>query len=520
MEEAAPFIRIDGTTPPLVVDGGPFTFDEVEQAARGGRRVEIGNDARRRLRESHEALLAVLGKGQAIYGVNTGFGSLARQRISDDELTKVQRNLLRSHAAGVGPPLPADVVRAMLLLLIGSLCRGWSGVRVEVAEALAALLNAGVTPVVPSIGSVGASGDLAPLAHACLALIGEGEAWLDGERLSGGDALGKAGLEPITLGPKEGLALINGTHLMAAQGALLVSDIERVVSAGVCAAAASIDACRATDAFLDARVYQARNQPTAARVAEVMRGLLADSQIIPSHRIDDPRVQDPYSIRCAAYVLAAAIDTFEHVRAIFEHELGAATDNPLVVSGDPPTVISAGNFHGLPIALPLDHLAPALAHIAGIAERRVYFMLSASDPEMGLAPHLSPKPGLHSGLMITQYTAAACCNELIRLSAPASVANLPTSAGMEDYNSFGPAAAAKARWALELTTDVIAIELLCAAEALDRHAPLKSGTGVERAHELVRTVAPQLVADRSPAPDITAIAGLIRKGRFADVAAV
>ncbi len=485
--------------------------------ARGGRRVEVGDGAHARLAAAYDALRGVMSRAEPIYGVNTGFGSLARRRISDDELADVQRNLLRSHAAGVGEPLATDVVRAMLLLLLGSLCRGWSGVRIEVAESLASLLNAGVTPVVPSISSVGASGDLAPLAHACLVLIGEGEAYFEGERLPGGEALRRAGLAPIELGPKEGLALINGTHLMAAQGALLLRDIDHIVSAAVCAAAASIDACRATDAFLDERVYRARNQPTAARVAEMMRGLLADSQIIPSHRIDDPRVQDPYSIRCAAYVLAAAVDTIEHVRTIFAHELGAATDNPLVCAGEDPAVISAGNFHGLPIALPLDHLAPALAHIAGIAERRVYFMLSASDPEMGLAPHLSPKPGLHSGLMITQYTAAACCNELIRLSAPASVANLPTSAGMEDYNSFGPGAARKAHRALELTADVVAIELLCAAEALDRHAPLQSGTGVERAHELVRSVAPPLIADRPPAPDIEAIARLVRDGRFTEI---
>lgn len=507
---------------PVVLDGGPLSAAAVEQVARGGRPVELAASGRERINASHDGLRRALATSQPIYGVNTGFGSLSRQRISDDDLKAVQRNLLRSHAACVGVPLPTDVVRAMLLLLAASLSRGVSGVRPVVVEGVVSLLNRGVTPVVPETGSVGASGDLAPLAHAALVLIGEGEAEVEGRRMTGGAALERAGLRPVELGPKEGLALINGTHLMAAQASLLLADVDDVFDAALAAAAMSIDACRGTDAFLDERVYDARNQPGPRRVAGRLRGLLRGSAIIPSHRENDPRVQDPYSLRCAPAVLGAAGDAIEHVRAALTHELGAATDNPLVFPaasgagpGALPAIVSAGNFHGMPIALPLDCLAIALAHVAGVAERRVYYMLSASEPEAHLTPHLSPQPGLHSGLMIVQYTAAACCNEIIGLATPATVANLPTCAGMEDYNSFGPHAARKARRSLELTTSVVAIELLCAAEALERHRPLRSGDGVEAAHALVRSAVPRLTADRPPSPDIEAIGGLIRAGRFA-----
>jgi histidine ammonia-lyase len=282
----------------------------------------------------------------------------------------------------------------------------------------------------------------------------------------------------------------------------------------------SIDACRATDAFLDERVYAARAQPGAARAAARLRSMLAGSQIIPSHAENDPRVQDPYSLRCAAYVLGAALDAVDHARRAVGCELAAVTDNPLVLGpaagAGGAAVVSAGNFHGMPIALPLDVLAIALAHIAGISERRTFLMLAAADPESHLRPHLSPRPGLHSGLMITQYVAAACCNEIAALASPATVINLPTCAGMEDYNSFGPRAAAKARRAMELATRVVAIELLGAAQALEQHRPLRSGAVVERAHAAIRRRVPPLEADRPPAPDIEAIAGLIREGYFGD----
>lgn len=465
-------------------------------------------------------------RGGAIYGVNTGFGSFSRKRISGADLEAMQRNLIRSHAAGVGPPLPDDVVRATMLLLAASLCRGNSGVRPFVAEAITDALSRGVVPVIPETGSVGASGDLAPLAHIALVLIGEGQARYDGKSVPGAEALRRAGIEPLVLGAKEGLALINGTHLMAAQASLLLADVDRLFDAALCAAAMSIDACKGTDSFLDERVHDIRRQSGPQRVASRLRNLLVGSEIIASHKVDDPRVQDPYSLRCIPQVLGASLDAIDYVRRIVECELGAVTDNPLVFPPDPGSasqtgsdtadVISAGNFHGLPLALPLDQLGLAIGHIAGISERRVFFLLAATDSENPINPHLSPVPGLHSGLMITQYTAAACCNEIIGLCTPASIANIPTSAGIEDYNSFGPRSAAKARRILDLTTQVVSIEMLCAGEAIEYHRPLQSGSGVERAHATLRSAVPRLVADRPPSPDIRAIAELIQQGRFGD----
>lgn len=499
--------------------GGTLSVLTLEQVARSGRRVVLDPAGLARLRAAQGALAEVLADGHALYGVNTGFGSLARKRVDPDHLTTVQHNLLRSHAAGVGEPLPVETVRAMALLLAASLTRGRSGVRPELVRLLVDLLNHHITPVVPAIGSVGASGDLAPLSHLALVLIGEGEATLaDGRRVSGAEALSGAGLKPVSLGPKEGLALINGTHLMAAQAALLMIDAVRVFDAAVAAVAVTIDAARATDSFLDPRVYDARNHWGPARVADRLRGMLQGSAIIPSHEENDPRVQDPYSIRCATYVLGSVMQTLDHVRASVDAELGAVTDNPLVfASGDDASgadVVSAGNFHGMPIALPLDHLTVALTHIAGIAERRVFLLLAATDPENTLHPHLSVKPGVESGLMITQYTAAACVNEMVTLSTPATVCNVPTCAGMEDYNSFGPRAAAKARQALERCADVVAIELLVACEALEYQRPLTSGSGVERTHATIREVVPKLTTDRTPAPDMARIRELIFAGRF------
>ncbi len=501
----------------VLLNGQPLTISEVEAVARQLRPVQIGPEARRRIEQSRSTLEAATSSGKALYGVNTGFGSLGRKRISDEQLADVQRNLLRSHAAGIGEPLPTETVRAMLLLLAASQSRGHSGVRPVVVVRIVDLLNHGVTPVVPSVGSVGASGDLAPLAHAALVLIGEGEATHKGKLMTGAQALAAAMCEPITLASKEGLALINGTHLMASQAALAMADVDRLIPAALCAAAMSIDACRGTDSFLDERVHNIRGQHGQMEIAQRIAKLLAGSEIIPSHFANDPRVQDPYSLRCAPVVLGAALDQINHVRTIVERELGAVTDNPLVFEdsgAQTRTVVSAGNFHGMPLALHLDALAMALTPIAGIAERRVYFMLSATDPENPINAHLSPEPGLHSGLMIVQYTAAAACNEMITLASPACVANVPTCAGMEDYNSFGPRSAAKARRAVELCEHVVAIELLCAAEAIEYQRPLKSGAGVERAHAIVRSAVPKLTADRPPTPDIEAIVGLIRSGQF------
>ncbi len=514
----------------LVLDGRPLSPTAVENVARHGRLVTFADAARSAVQLNRKIIDDIANSGDAIYGVNTGFGSLSRHRIPREGIREVQRNLLRSHAAGVGEPLPPEVVRAMLLILAASLARARSGVRPIVIERLLDLLNAGITPIVPSRGSVGASGDLAPLAHAALVLIGEGHARVNGKEMSGREAFASADLEPIEVDAKEGLALINGTHLMCAVGTLALCDVERIEHAAVCAAAMALDSCRASHQPLDPRIHKARNQPGQIAAAQRMLELLRGSQIVHAHEVDDPRVQDPYCLRAAPQVLGAAIDTIRCVRAVIENELGAVTDNPLVFSGsteervpsteeskhsEPGTrhsVLSGANFHGMPLAIALDILPIALTHIAGIAERRINWLLTASDSENPVNVYLSPQPGLHSGLMIAQYTAAACCNELQTLCHPASVHNIPTSAGIEDYNSMGATSAHKARAAVELSRNVIAIELLVMAEAMEYQRPLRSGEGVERVYEVIRRAVPKLTEDRPPSPDIAAINELIRTG--------
>ncbi len=499
----------------VVLDGGGLTFDAVVAVARSSAPVSVSPSAITGMLGSRAVVDDCLRDGKAHYGINTGFGSLSRQRIGPDDLATLQRNLIRSHSAGAGAHLPAEVSRAVMLLLAASLCRGASGVRPVIAQTLVAMLNSGITPAIPETGSVGASGDLAPLAHVALACIGEGAVLAEtGTRPSGG-ALATAGIAPLELQAKEGLAMINGTHLMAAQGALVCADAERVFSAALIAAAMSIDACRATDAFLDARVHAVRGHGGPMRVAEELRRLLAGSQILPSHRDDDPRVQDPYSFRCIPAVLGAARDAMDYVKQSVERELAAVTDNPLVFAaagGRPADIISAGNFHGMPVAIPLDVLSIALAHIAGISERRTFWTLAAYEKESQLPHYLTPGTGLNSGLMIAQYTAAACCNEMIGLANPASPSNLSTSAGIEDYNSFGPRAAAKARRAVELASTVVGIELLCAAQGIEYHRPLKTGAGLEASHAAVRRVIPRLEQDRPLHPDIEAARRLVLQG--------
>lgn len=502
------------TSSRVSLDLGPLSIAQVVSVARHGAPVALSSTARTAMLASRRIVEASLTDGEPHYGINTGFGSLSKQRIGDRDLAALQANLIRSHAAGVGSPLPDDVVRATMLLLAASLARGKSGVRPALAELLVGMLNRGVTPVVPETGSVGASGDLAPLAAIAQVLIGEGHAWAGGRKMTGAKALAGAGLKPIQLAAKEGLALINGTHLMAGRGALLAADTARLIDAAIVATAMSIDGCRATDAFLDERLYDARNQLCGRVVAARLRSLLAGSKILTSHVENDSRVQDPYSLRAAPTVLGAVVRAAGVLTSDIEAELGAVTDNPLVFAGKHAAIVSGANFHGMPLALPLDYLAIALAHLAGIAERRVYLMTGAFEPESNLKPFLAPRPGLQSGLMIAQYTAAAACNEIIGLATPASPANISTSAGMEDYNSFGPRAAAKAQRSLDLARYVIAIELLCAAQAIEHHRPLKSGKGVEKAHAIIRKSVKKLGEDRSPTPDIEAISGLIAAGAF------
>ncbi len=482
--------------------------------------MKIGRSARERIARSRRVVEHLLSTGQAYYGINTGFGSLAKQRISTGDLARLQQNLVRSHSAGVGEPLRDDLVRAMMLLLAASLARGMSGVRLEVVEGLRVLLNSRLTPLIPSVGSVGASGDLAPLAHLAMVLIGEGEVLISGRRVSAARALAGIGLKPVSLSAKEGLALINGTHLMAAEATLLACDLPRLIAAAKVALAMSIDACRASHGFLDPRLYSARCRPRLEATAREVALLLRGSTIRESHRVDDTRVQDPYSLRAGVTVLGAAEESIEQGLALLMRELGAVTDNPLVFAPKSAkrtargAIVSGANFHGMPLAIPLDCLTIPIAHVAGVSERRSYLMTGAFEPESRLRPFLAVNPGVQSGLMIAQYTAAACVNEIIGLATPSSVSNVSTCAGMEDYNSFGPRAAAKCRRALELAEHVVAIELLIAAQGLHSHRPLRSGPGVERAVRQLRNRIAPLTEDRPLTADIEAAVAMIRAGAF------
>ena len=525
---AAATAKLSRLAKPLSLTPGGIFIDDVVAVARCGRLVNISRASLAAMKASRAVVELRLKDGNPYYGINTGFGSLANKRIADADLAQLQLNLVRSHSAGIGTPLPVETVRGMMLLLCASLCRGLSGVRPALAEQIRVMLNSGLTPLVPSVGSVGASGDLAPLAAIACTLIGEGHVFTGPDTADKPVATAKAfaatGIKPIVLAAKEGLALINGTHLMATEAALLVADASRLLNAATVALAMSIDACRATDAFLDERLYRARNNSCGLIVSMQLADMLAGSTILTSHIENDTRVQDPYSLRAGPTVLGAVFASLASIEQAAADELRAVTDNPLVVakgihgdaeqsfSSDDDAIISGANFHGMPLAIPLDHLAIALCHIAGISERRSYLMTGAFEPESKLKPFLAPQPGLQSGLMIAQYTAAACCNELIGLANPASVVNISTCAGMEDYNSWGPRAAAKARRAVELCTSVVAIELLIASQAIELHRPLRSGRSVEAAHKTIRGVVPPLLADRQLSGDIAAIAGLIRSG--------
>ena len=506
----------------VVLDGGPLSIRDVARVARATLiapvRVELAPEALAKVAESRAVVERALASGNAVYGLNTGFGSLSRVRIEHSRACELQRNIIRSHAAGVGEHLPRETSRALMVVLAASLARGISGVRVATLERLVELLNQHVDPAIPSRGSVGASGDLAPLAHAALVLLGEGEVWRNDRVDPAAWVLKSYGLEPIELEEKEGLALLNGTHLMCATGALLCHDFRSAFDAGLAAAAMAIDAAKATDRFLDARIHEARRQPGQIEVAARLRELLAGSTIVPSHAVNDPRVQDPYSLRAMPQVLGAVLDGFRHVESVVERELGAVTDNPLVFAagaGGEGDIVSGGNFHGMPLAIALDLFAVLCSHLAGISERRTFWVVSGFDHFVGLRPYLATDPGVDSGLMIAQYAAAACVNEIATLANPASVTNIPTSAGIEDYNSFGATSALKATRCLSLARSVVAIELLVMAEALEQHRPLKSGAGVEKAHATVRTRVPKLSRDRAPSPDIRAIESLVAAGAFA-----
>ena len=496
---------------PLPLTGRDLTIDNVIEVARGRRAVALDGEAADRMRASRAVIERLIADGATVYGVTTGFGDLADTRVDPGESAALQRNLVRSHAAGVGDPLPDEVVRAMLLLRANALAVGLSGVRTEVVELLVAMLNAAIHPVVPSRGSLGASGDLAPLAHIALVLIGEGEATVDGAGpADGGEALARAGLEPLELEAKEGLALLNGTQLMAAIGALALHDAERLALTADVVGAMSLEAMLGTGAAFAEELVAARPHPGQVASARHLRELLADSEIWDSHRADtEHRVQDAYSLRCMPQVHGAARDALAELARVLRVEINAVTDNPLVFpSGE---VISGGNFHGEPLALALDYATLAVAELASISERRSARLVDA-HLSGGLPPFLAERPGIESGLMIAHYTAAALVNELQTLSHPASVDSIPTSANQEDHVSMGATAALHLREAVDRAEHVLAIEALCAAQGIDFRAPLRPGAGVAAAHAALRDRVAHFDADRPPSPEIAAVRELVHSG--------
>ncbi|HET6447691.1 MAG TPA: histidine ammonia-lyase [Conexibacter sp.] len=502
---------MDATAAALMQSASQLSLARLEDIARRGEAPVLAAADRQRIEAARGVVEHAVAEGRRAYGITTGFGSLARIAIDPAQTAQLQLNLIRSHAVGFGDPLPTEVVRAMLSLLVASLARGHSGVRVEVVELLAAMLERDVVPVIPAKGSMGSSGDLAPLAHLALVLVGEGEATVAGERRPGAQALSEAGLEPVTLTAKEGLALINGTHLMAAVGTLAVRDAQRLLAAGTVACALSVESFKGSTVPFDARIHELRGQPGQVRVAARLRALLDGSAIVASHS-DCGRVQDPYTLRCAPQVLGAVSDAIDYVSDAVARELSAVTDNPLVFPEDG-AVMSAGNFHGQPLSLPLDHLALALCELASFSERRVFALLAPSSVD--LPPYLSPEPGLGSGLMIAQYVAASLVNECQVLSHPAGAGSIPTSAGQEDFNSMGAWAALKARTVTENAARVVATELVCACQAIEFHRPLRTTAALEAVLADVRSYVPRVERDRSLAAELDALADAIRTGELA-----
>jgi histidine ammonia-lyase len=499
----------------LELNGQRLALEEVERVAGGAEEVALAPDARARVGASRRAVERILGEGRVVYGVNTGFGKLSEVTVPREQLRELQLNLVRSHACGLGPALPADETRAMMLLRANVLALGYSGARGVVVETLIAMLNRGVLPVVPEKGSVGASGDLAPLAHLALACVGEGEAVYEGERLPGAQALRRAGLEPLRLEAKEGLALLNGTQALTAVGALALARAERVARAADVAGAMTLEALRGTPDAFDTKIHAARPHAGQQQSAARLRELLQDSEIRESHRTGDPRVQDAYSLRCMPQVHGAARDALRHAREVTEVETGSATDNPLVFVSDTGAadVLSGGNFHGAPLALAFDYAAVALVHLGNIVERRIDRVVNP-DKNEGLPPFLARRAGVESGLMVAQIAAVALLNECKVLAHPASTDNLPTDGGKEDHVSMGMTAATKLRNIVANVEHVLAIELLCAAEGLEHRLPLRPGRGVSRAYGLVRSHVPALTGDRPLTADIERLAAALRRGEF------
>jgi len=495
----------------LRIDGNSLTIADVVSVARRGTPVALDRASEQLVRAAAKVVADSADGDEAIYGINTGFGDLSQVRIPRADLAALQLNLLRSHAAGVGDPLPQDVTRAVLLLRANTLACGRSGVRPETIDLLLDLLNRGVHPVIPMHGSVGASGDLAPLAHAALVLVGEGQATFEGKTLSGADALKRADLRPLELAPKEALALINGTQVMSAIGCLALFDAEVLCTSADILGALSAEALRATDAAWDASLNAERPHPGQELVAANLRRLVHGSPIIESHKVGDPRVQDPYSIRCMPQVHGASRDALAYTRRVLEIEINSVTDNPLVFAEEK-RIVSGGNFHGQPVAIALDLATIAVAELADISESRIDRMTNGHTS--GLPAFLSPDAGRHSGFMVAQYTAAALVAENRLRAMPASVESIPTSADMEDHVSMGVHAAHKLSAVVANTRNVLAIEGLCAAQGLDLLG-MTSSAALEAARRVIREHVTTLTADRPLAPDISTMRDVIARDLLA-----
>ncbi|EYF04098.1 histidine ammonia-lyase [Chondromyces apiculatus] len=503
-------------SPQPVLLGRPLTLTDIEDVARRRRPVAVCDEARTRTAASRQAIDDILADGDdapAVYGVNTGFGALAEKRIALHDIATLQRNLVRSHACGVGPDLGDAEVRAMILLRAQVIALGYSGVRPLVLDALVGLLESNVCPRIPAQGSVGASGDLAPLAHLALALIGEGEARHGGTLLPAAEALARAGLAPVDLVAKEGLALINGTQYMTAIGALALRDAAALCALADVAGAMSLEALMGSRRPFDDRLMQVRPHPGQISVARNLRVLLAESEIMAAHA-DCSRVQDAYSLRCMPQVHGASRDALGWATEVLHREANSVTDNPTVFLREGAAdLLSGGNFHGQPVALALDLAAIAAAELANISERRVEQLVNPSL-SCGLPSFLAPQSGLNSGFMIAQVASAALVSENKVLCHPASVDSIPTSANREDHVSMGSISARKLSQVIDNVRSSIAIELLCAAQGLDLRRPLRPTAGVAAAHAAIRKVVPELTTDRPLYKDIALVSDLIRGGEL------
>jgi len=493
---------------------GALSLDDLLTIHRGGERLEIDASAWPAVRASAALVQAAAAGDAAVYGVNTGFGKLASTRISREDLATLQRNLIRSHSVGVGEPMGADVVRLVLALKAASLARGHSGVRLVVIESLLSALNAGLVPSIPCQGSVGASGDLAPLAHMTLALMGEGECIVDGRRVPAAEALRAAGLKPLALEAKEGLALINGTQVSAALALHALFTFEPVLEAALVVGALTVDAARGSDGPFDPRIHALRGQPGQIDVAVYYRELLEGSAIRKSHLEGDDRVQDPYCLRCQPQVVGACLDQLRHAALVLLREANAVTDNPLVFADDG-AMISGGNFHAEPVALAADAMANAIAEVGAIAERRIAMLIDANVSR--LPPFLTANAGLNSGFMIAHVTAASLASENKTYAHPASVDSLPTSANQEDHVSMATFAARRLQPMIANVAHILGIEWLAAAQGVEFLRPLKSSAPLEAAHALLRSQCPPMHEDRLVAPDIEAATALVRDGSLSRI---